>query len=42
MEICSSHRYFETEELGEAAVSKGEKLNVYNMLLTFFKELIAK
>ena len=38
MEICSKHNYFEVKEEN----LKGEKLNIYNMLLTFFKELIGK
>ena len=38
MQICSKHKYFEVNEES----LKGEKLNTYNMLLTFFKELIGK
>lgn len=38
MQIASKHKYFEAKEES----FRGEKLNTYNMLLTFFKELIGK
>lgn len=38
MIIASKFHFFEIKEEG----FKGEKLNTYNMLLTFFKELIGK
>ncbi len=38
MIIASRHNYFQTQD----EAFKGEKLNTYNMLLTFFKELFGK
>ena len=38
MQICSKHKYFEAND----DTFKGERLNTYNMLLTFFKELVGK
>ena len=38
MQIAQKHKYFELHEDG----LRGEKLNTYNLLLSFFKELIAK
>lgn len=40
MVIAQRHRYFQISDADKAI--KGEKLNTYNMLLTFFKELIGK
>ncbi|CDW71353.1 dna-dependent protein kinase catalytic subunit [Stylonychia lemnae] len=42
MQICSNHRYFEVSDDIDSVAKKGEKQNTYNMLLTFFKELIGK
>jgi hypothetical protein len=38
MQVCNKYNYFEVKEES----LKGEKLNLYNMLLTFFKEIIGK
>ena len=38
MVIAAKHQYFEVKE----EAFRGEKLNTYNMLLTFLKELIGK
>jgi hypothetical protein len=39
MQIASKHRYF---EINDDEGMRGEKLNTFNMLLSFFKELIGK
>ena len=38
MIIAAKHNYFQVKDES----FRGEKLNTYNMLLTFFKELIGK
>ena len=38
MQIASKYHYFEAKE----ELFRGEKLSIYNMLLSFFKELIGK
>ncbi len=38
MQICNKYKYFEVKDDS----LKGEKLNIYNMLITYFKELIGK
>jgi hypothetical protein len=39
MQIAQKHKYFEGKQEGAL---RGEKLNTYNLVLSFFKELIAK
>jgi hypothetical protein len=39
MQIASKHAYF---EINDDEGMRGEKLNTFNMLLSFFKELIGK
>ena len=38
MIICNKNKYFDQKDES----MKGEKLNIYNMLIAFFKDLIGK
>lgn len=46
MQICSKHKYFDSDELAlrmdDTQAERADKQSIYETLLSFFKELISK